>query len=285
MICSETLLLRINTLHRKRKSATEDVADSPVVSTTTTRSPKRLKANDLNAVEYPAPQAPVSSSQRLKGLLSRGWRSVLQILEPSKTVETMQDTESRTKPPAHVEEDDRESTAPQSQALVAPERESFAPIPVASAKIVNSVTQVGHQRVLTQEVTARRASVLARAKELEGVLQRDATPVLPRSQSHRSTSTTSSLARRFATPDASSSRPILNMPRRRLGSPQASPSVKNMIQSFERSFEKDEAVDVGKTDSPVSQELRRLSSRRSVSGNSSLREVLEAGMGGAKHTT
>jgi hypothetical protein len=256
-----------------------------VVATTAARSPKRLKANDLNVVEIPVPAVPASSSQRLKGLLSRGWRSVLQILEPSKSVDTTRVAEARSSTaPTEMETAHRGTTAPIAKPhSMASERESITKTPVQSAKVATPAAPVNQHQTVMQEMTARRASVLARAKELENVLQRSTTESSARPQLNRSTSTTSSLVRRFATPDTSSSRPISSLPRRSLGSPQASPSVKNMIQSFERSFEKVETAHADKTDSPVSHELRRLSSRRSVSGKSSLREVLEAGMGGAKH--
>jgi hypothetical protein len=254
-----------------------------VVATTAARSPKRLKANDLNVVEIPVPAVPASSSQRLKGLLSRGWRSVLQILEPTKSAETTQVANSSTAP-TERETEHQPTTAPIAKPhSMASERESITKTPVQSAKVATPAAPVNQHQTVMQEMTARRASVLARAKELENVLQRSTTESSARPQLNRSTSTTSSLVRRFATPDTSSSRPISSLPRRSLGSPQASPSVKNMIQSFERSFEKVETAHADKTDSPVSHELRRLSSRRSVSGKSSLREVLEAGMGGAKH--
>lgn len=230
---------------------------------------------------------PASSSQRLRGLLSRGWRSVLQILEPSKGVDQTPVAKVASSPAASERETEhRNTTAPAAKSLpMASERESIAKIPVQPAKVMTPAPASQHQTVM-HGMTARRASVLARAKELENVLQRSTTESVARPQLNRSTSTTSSLVRRFATPGASSSRPISSLPRRSLGSPQASPSVKNMIQSFERSFEKDETASANKTDSPVSHELRRLSSRRSVSGKSSLREVLEAGMGGAKqHAT
>lgn len=231
---------------------------------------------------------PVSSSQRLKGLLSRGWRSVLQILEPAKNAESEQSSETnRSAPSAHAERAHRDS-APGETALInvqvqASAHASIARTLSASASVATS-TMASLQRPDTPETaSSRRASVLARAKELEDILQRDVTPSLPRQQLQRSTSTTSSLARRFATPDASSYRPILSLPRRSLGSSQGSPSVKSMIQSLERSLERDESTNPDKTESPVSHELRRLSSRRSVSGKSSLREVLEASMGGTKH--
>ncbi|GHJ90231.1 hypothetical protein NliqN6_6633 [Naganishia liquefaciens] len=288
---TETLLLRINTLHRKRKSASATVDDPLVFPTTTARSPKRLKANDLNVVECPEAAVPDSSSRRLKSILSRGWRSVLQILEPARSAGAPKDPKLII-PSGHAERDVQDSAATESTTPSSmpsddhPQKStqtSISTTPIAPRAVTSTVNQL--LRPDKSAMSPRRASVLARAKELEGILQRDATPLPPRQQLQRSASSNSSVARRIVTADASSSRPILSLPRRSLGSSHGSPSVKSMIESFERSFEKDEYANSDKTDSPVSHELRRLSVRRSVSGKSSLREVLEASMGGAKHAT
>lgn len=271
--CSQTLRLRINTLHRKRKSNEESV-DLPMIAASS-RSPKRLKANDSSVVEYPATVPP---AQKLKRLLSRGWRSVLQILEPPKRGES--EESSNTAPTADSRIGDRvRQTLPG----------AFNPATPMTAKRIETPVRVPAAAATPQpsamrQVTARRASVLARAKELNIAIQAtQGEAVLPfQSQLTRSVSTPSTP--RHVIPDASS-RPIVSLPRRSLVSQEPSPSVKSMIKSFEKSFEEDESAHTGKTESPISHELRRLSSRRSVSGSSNLRKVLERSIGSANHDT
>lgn len=245
------------------------------------------------------------TSQKFKSLFSRGWKSVMKILEPvDRSAPTREPSTSSTDltDTNTITVDLGLSVASHTETLPAvtptPKVIARAPAPAlnctpqrAAPNVASPAPPLSDMRQIQtpqpselRQVIARRASVLARAKQLNDAMQGQATPLV-HSQLAQSSSTPLSGLRKNVIPDASSSRPIISLPRRSLVSQEASPSVKNMIQSFERSVDSDESPNSSKGESPVANELRRLSSRRSVSGKSSLREVLEKSMGGAKHDT
>lgn len=249
------------------------------------------------------------TSHKFKSLFSRGWQSVMKILDPvDRSASTQQPSASSTDPTERhtVTVDLGLPVASHPETLPAatptPKVPGSAPAPAPGTALectpqraaldvtIRAPPPSDMRQIQTpqpselRQVIARRASVLARAKQLNDAVQGQATPLV-QSQLARTSSASLSGFRKNLIPDASSSRPIISLPRRSLVSQESSPSVKNMIQSFERSFESDESPNSSKGESPVANELRRLSSRRSVSGKSSLREVLEKSMDGAKHDT
>ncbi|KAJ9107681.1 hypothetical protein QFC21_001141 [Naganishia friedmannii] len=294
---SETLRLRINTLHRKRKAKDAAEQDQVITSPAQSRSPKRQKASDSSFVARSANGTVVPTSKRFMHLLSRGWRSVLQFVEPPKTSYSVE--LNRRRPEAPVND------ITQSKDVVTPAMLQKSKIALMNNEVINNNTPgatiqrdihvtypapstplaiarpaplTGEQLSEARRSLKPRGSVLARAEILNSALK--STPAMPNLdfQLGRRTSSTSSHPR--VIPDASSSRPIISLPRRSLISQEASPSVRNMIQSFEKSFEADESTSFEKDASPMIKELHRLSSRRSVSGRSRLRETLEQSIAG-----
>ncbi|KAJ9115918.1 hypothetical protein QFC22_005061 [Naganishia vaughanmartiniae] len=295
---SETIRLRINTLHRKRKA--ENGLESDLVNTGSaqSRSPKRQKASDSSFVERSANGAAVPTSKRFMHLLSRGWRSVLQLVEPSKMPQSAERMLPQHQASANNIEQPEDLVTPsmlqEATTRVTNEmtdglyksRETTQrgvhvthPAPSTPLDIARPASLTGEQLSEARRALKPQRSVLARAELLNSALK--STPTMPSIdfQPRRRTSSTSS-HRPKVIADASSSRPMISLPRRSLISQEASPSVRNMIQSFEKSFEADESRSFDKDASPIVQELHRLSSRRSVSGRSSLREALERSIGG-----
>ncbi|KAJ9108554.1 hypothetical protein QFC19_002270 [Naganishia cerealis] len=298
---SETLRLRINTLHRKRKAKDTLVSDLAITGTTLSRSPKRQKANGGSFVERPAQEASTSTSKRFIHLISRGWRSVLQLVDAQEKPDSAE-LNQRQRKASHSDADRLQDTStttqfPESRNAIPSEQvadrsevnaerdpsqvQATLERPSTPLQTIEPAPVIKNQPTELQLANRPRGSVLARAEILNSALK--GTPAVPSIDLQPSRSSSVSSNRPRVIPDASSFRPMISLSRRSLISQAQSPSVRNIIQSFEKSFEADESTSFERDGSPIVHELHRLSSRRSVSGRASLRETLERSIrGGAK---
>lgn len=250
-------------------------------------------------MERSADGAVVPTSKRFMHLLSRGWRSVLQLVEPPKTAHSAEPNPCQHEAPVNSSKQPQDVASPALQesttaaVTTEPMRKDTRSVTIQRAVHVtypalSTPLDIARPAPLTNQQLSEarrslkpRGSVLARAELLNSALK--STPTTPGIDFQPMTRTSSTSSHRpRVIPDASSSRPVLSLPRRSLISQEASPSVRNMIQSFEKSFEADESTSFERDASPIVKELHRLSSRRSVSERSSLRETLERSIGGAE---